>query len=166
MNIIKGIGLVLFGAMLVFAFQGAAPALFGQTGPVHWQQESFLQGLFGGQLRQLTIFNDGRLAQTASSSFSGEITLGNCGSITWNPGSVASSGNSIVGTHSTSTQVSVPGAALGDVCLTSLSSATSSGKYQLGCYLDQAATATVTLVNSNGAAIDFATGTLKVCYFD
>lgn len=95
--------------------------------------------------------------------FHDEITLNNCGTATWNPGSLASS--SVDGVSATTTNVTVTGLALGDSCIGSLSSATSTAAL-FSCNVSAANTGTVTLINTGSVALDLATGTAKVCYFD
>ena len=96
-------------------------------------------------------------------ALNGETTLGNCGTLTWNPGSIASS--SIDGISATSTDVAVAGAALGDVCIASLDSATSTSAI-FSCNISATATGTITMLNTGTAALDVVTGTAKICYFD
>lgn len=103
------------------------------------------------------------LTITGAATLSGEITLGNCGTATWNPGSLASS--SVDGISATTTDIAVPGAALGDSCIASLDSATSTSAL-FSCNISGTATGTITLANTGSAALDLATGTAKICYFD
>lgn len=137
--------------------------LLSGTGQTHWQTESFMQGLSAGTSRQLTLSNVGALVTSASVTLNGETTLGNCGTATWNPGSLASS--SVDGISATSTDIVVTGAALGDSCIGSLDSATSTSAI-FSCNISGAATGTITLLNTGSAALDVVTGTAKVCYFD
>lgn len=98
---------------------------------------------------------------TGPEEFLDEVTLSNCGTKTFNPGSIATSTLAAA----TSTDIALAGAALGDVCFGSLTSATTTDA-QITCVVTQTATATLSLVNLGAAAVDYATGTAKVCYFD
>ena len=114
-----------------------------------------------GDVSSTAAINIGALALDGGS----EIAESSCGTGTYTFGSVASSGNATTGLNATTTQLNVTGAAVGDLCLVSFSQATATGKYGFGCYFDAATTSTVQLVNFDSAAIQFATGTLRVCYF-
>lgn len=103
------------------------------------------------------------LTITGATTLTGETTLGNCGTATWNPASLASS--SVDGINEASTDIALTGAALGDVCFGSLDSATSTSAVFL-CNISGTATGTITLLNTGTGALDLATGTAKVCYFD
>lgn len=100
---------------------------------------------------------------TNTVNLTGETTLGNCGSATWNPASVASS--SVDGISSVTTDIAVPGLALGDICVASLDSSTSTSAF-FTCTATGAATGTISLFNRGTAALDLATGTAKICYFN
>lgn len=108
-----------------------------------------------------------QLGATPSNEFSqpvvfhNEVTLNNCATATWNPGSIATSTLAAA----TSTSITLTGLALGDVCLGSLTSATTSDA-QITCTATAANTAILQIVNLGAAAVDYATGTAKVCYFD
>lgn len=90
------------------------------------------------------------------------IAESNCATATWNPGSVSTS----TITNATSTDIALSGAAMGDYCFGSLTSATSSA-VRIGCAISGAATATIAVTNlgTTNAAVDLATGTARVCYF-
>lgn len=90
-----------------------------------------------------------------------DVTLGTCATATWNPGSVATNTLAAV----TSTDIALSGAAVGDVCLAALTSATTTDA-QLTCTITGAATGTIQLVNLGTGALDLATGTASVCYFN
>lgn len=104
---------------------------------------------------------DGSFTVSGVTTLNGETTLGNCGTATFNPGAIATSTLAAA----TTTDIALPGAALGDVCLASLTSATSTFA-QVTCNISGTATATLQLVNLDVTALDLATGTAKVCYFD
>lgn len=114
-----------------------------------------------------TLNVTGAVTYSSGLTLFGETTLGNCTTASWNPGSVASSGNIIVGLNVTSTNVTgVTGAAIGDVCFATLSSDTSSVPHTLSCTFGSNTSSTVVLQNHDTAALDITTGTLKVCYLD
>lgn len=118
------------------------------------------QGIGGVLMMQSGVFV-GPINTANTVTFSGEVTLGNCGTASWNPSSIATSTLASVAT----TSIALTGAALGDVCLASLTSATSSDA-QVTCVINSAATSTIQIVNLGASALDLATGTAKVCYFD
>ena len=71
-NIIIG---VLAAVALVFGVLYFNTAnLFGATGPSHYQQESFIQGLYAGTNRQLSISNAGLLTTSGGLTVSGILT--------------------------------------------------------------------------------------------
>ena len=86
-------------------------------------------------------------------------TVGASGSAdteTWNPGEIATKSSS-------TTTVTVSGAALGDFVLCSFSLALSG--LMLNGYVSAANTVTVVLFNPTGASVDLASGTVKVLVF-
>ncbi len=98
----------------------------------------------------------------ASSTLSlGTTTLNNCVSTSWNPPSI---GTSTPNASATSTDIAFPGAVMGDKCLGSLTSATSSAA-SVNCFFTGTATATIRLFNIGTTALDLATGTAQVCRF-
>lgn len=78
------------------------------------------------------------------------------GSKTWDPDSVASG-------SSTSTTLTVSGAALGDFVLASFS--LSLQGMSISAYVSDTNTVTVVLNNNSGSAVDLASGTLKALVF-
>lgn len=94
-------------------------------------------------------------------SFMGGIGIGGnaCATATWNP---ASAGTSSVNAAIVSTDITLPGAVMGDSCLGSLTSATSSNA-SISCFITGTATATIRMLNIGTGALDLATGTAKVC---
>lgn len=93
---------------------------------------------------------------------SGTLVTGyKCATSTWNPGSLTvATGTS----PATTTDIALSGAALGDICTASLSSATTTDA-SIECNIAQAATATIQLSNiGRNNALDYATGTAKVCF--
>lgn len=151
--------------VLLFAVNGGSGLLSAAgTGMNHYQPENFLQGLYAGTLGQFSVNKTG--STTVSS-----LTIGTggtpttkilCATTTWNPGSVASSGNPTI-LSATSTSFNVSGSVVGDTCSASLSSATSTS-FDVGCNVPSNGSGTVFLYNDGAAAIDPATGTAKFCY--
>jgi hypothetical protein len=76
---------------------------------------------------------------------------------TWDPGSVAVGG-------STSTSISVPGAAIGDKVLPSLSTMLAND-IMISAHVSASDTVRVVLFNPSSAAIDLASGTLSLLVF-
>jgi len=159
-NIIIAVLAVALLGLGFFSFSNSQ--LFGATGTAHYQKESFLQGLFFGTTRQANLASDGS-ADLASLAFDSgtAITEHGCTTFTLNPGSLSSSTNPLLFT--TSTDIAMSGAAMGDSCSGSLTSATSSVA-SIKCDVTGTATATLRIFNWNSAALDLATGTARVCY--
>ncbi len=109
----------------------------------------------------LNVLFPGNVSTTGSVAIGDGTAISkySCATATWNPGSVATSTLAAV----TSTNVALTGAVLGDLCLGSLTSATTSDA-QVQCNITGTATATISLTNVGAAALDLATGTAKVCY--
>jgi hypothetical protein len=84
-----------------------------------------------------------------------------CNTATWNAPSL---GTSSVTLAATSTDIALTGAATGDLCVGSLTTATTSLAL-VGCHISANATATITVVNKSAAALDLDSGTARVCYF-
>ena len=118
---------------------------------------------------------DGTSIINGSGSFVGAIngtqfqldsgtTIGefNCATSTWNPGSIATS--TLDGGAVTSTDIALSGSAMGDLCLASLTSATTISA-DVTCDITGTATSTINLYNIGASALDLATGTARVCYF-
>lgn len=83
----------------------------------------------------------------------------NCGTNTaYDPPSLAN-------LATTTKDVAVTGAAVGDLCIASLSSATGTEPYVLSCNITGSATATVSILNTSGLTVNNPTGTLRACYF-
>lgn len=108
---------------------------------------------------------------TATAGSDGGLTIGSggtemtkylCATVSWNPPSVASSGNPL--TNATSTSITLTGAVLGDICKATLSSNTSTLAHSLTCNIQIADTAYATYANLSATAIDNVTGTLKACF--
>lgn len=78
-NIIIGVLAVVAIVLGVLLLNVTTPYL-GSTGTTHYQQESFLQGLFSGTSRQLSISNAGLL--TTSGGITNTGTLTNSGQFT------------------------------------------------------------------------------------
>ncbi|WP_217568808.1 hypothetical protein [Mesorhizobium sp. GbtcB19] len=76
---------------------------------------------------------------------------------TWDPASTANGASS-------STTITVTGAAVGDMALASLSTVTA-GNWHISAIVTSANTVTVSLENVTGATVDLASGTLKVSVF-
>lgn len=88
------------------------------------------------------------------------ITGRSCNTVSWNPPAV---GPYVAATSSTSTDILLTGAVLGDLCSASLTSATSSAA-DISCNVSATGTSTISLYNTGTIALDLATGTAKVCY--
>lgn len=113
---------------------------------------------------------DGTLSVSGTSTVGGlQIDTGatiqamNCATLTtWNPGSLA--------TLATTTQnIALQGALIGDICKASISSSTTA-EVQVSCSITASApsasdygTSSV-LIKNQGTAVDFATSTLRTCY--
>lgn len=69
-----------------------------------------------------------------------------------------------VATSAAQLTLTVPGAALGDPCVAGISTATTA-KYSITAQVTAVDTVTVTFINSNGAAVDLSSGTVKVVVF-
>ena len=83
-----------------------------------------------------------------------------CATASWNPLAL---GTSTPNAAATTTDIALTGAVAGDLCVGSLSSATSSSAI-ITCNISASATATLQLVSISSSALDLATGTAKVCY--
>lgn len=141
--------IALFGWILYFTnpvFLGAG------SGPAHWQNESFLQGMTAGTGAQFSVSNVGALTIGSSGT---AVSNYYCGSVSYNPPSRETA-------SSTSTGFSLTGVALGDTLVASF--ATSTQGIELHPYVNHAGSTTVSFVNNTGGTIDLATSTLKVCY--
>lgn len=155
---------VLAGLVVGVSF---APATSNVGGLVHNIQEAFTEGATFGSTGQLTISNTGAISNSAAITATGGITIGSgtaidlvkCATATWNPGSV---GTSTLIAAATSTDIALSGAVMGDTCIASLSSATTSAAW-VTCDVTGTATTTVKLVNISSSAVDYATGTARAC---
>lgn len=149
----------------------------GAPGPgfTHYQKENFLYGLSAGRIGQFEIRDNGILNSSSSfilqgtSTFRGEITLGNCGTLSYTIPALSPR----LATNATgyvSTTVAVPGAALGDVALVSNNSSTNAlSEYGIvaDASISAAAIATVMFSNvTNVTSTAVTTSTITVCYFD
>ena len=94
--------------------------------------------------------------QVSLSTLSTVGASGSADTETWNPGEIATKSSS-------TTTVTVSGAALGDFVLCSFSLALSG--LMLNGYVSAANTVTVVLFNPTGASVDLASGTVKVLVF-
>jgi hypothetical protein len=159
-------------AFLVTLFAGYglhSSGLLGAAGPgpTHYQAENFLQGLYAGVAGQFAVTNTGGVTASSLTVGTSGTALSKyvCGTATWNPGSVASSGAAVTApNNATSVVVESSGSfVVGKPMIVSLSSATGTGRYAFSAYAHQTGSSTAVLVNNDIAAIDFATGTLSVC---
>lgn len=159
---------VLAVALLVLGsvhFSGGT--LLGATGQTHYQVESFLRGLTFGTTRQGTLGSDGSLTVVGMTNSSG-TTIGSgtliskykCVTATWNPGSL---GTSSVTLAATTTDIALSGAVTGDLCLGSLTTATTSAA-GISCVITASGTSTIRAINYGTGALDLDSGTAKVCY--
>ena len=84
-----------------------------------------------------------------------------CATATWNPAEIGINTSS---TSTASTTIALVGSALGDTCVASITSATTTAVVP-GCNVNVAGTSTITLQNNGITALDLSTGTARVCYF-
>jgi hypothetical protein len=145
----------------------AADQSFGATGQTHYQIESFLRGLTFGTTRQGTLASDGSLTVVGITNSSGTsigsgtvIQKYKCATATWNPPSL---GTSSVTLAATTTDILLTGAVAGDLCVGSLTTATTS-LAGVSCVITASGTSTIRAVNYSAAALDLDSGTAKVCY--
>jgi len=133
-KVLVGVALVAAFVALGFAFRPVSVPLGASSGPDHYNQENF----YGGVLRSGV----------------------GCATATFNPGNLTTS---TIG-NATTTDIAVTGAVLGDKCIGSLTSATTSA-IAVSCQVTGTATTTLEVENlgTTNAAIDLATGTAKVC---
>ncbi len=157
--------------LLVVALLFGLAALVGNTSHIFGAQVQndlfyFTGGIKVGNSSQYAIDSSGNVTT------SGKLTLGasgtalstiKCATATYDPGSLAAYVSSTVATSVTSTDIALPGAVMGDICIASLTSSTSSSA-SVGCIISGTATSTLTLQNKGGSALDLASGTAKVCY--
>ena|SRR3990167_763525 len=184
----KNILISLAVAVVVFfvlSFSGAGNLLGGAgIGPTHYQDENFLQGLHAGTSGQLIVSNAGLLTtsggvtntgaftQSGAVALTSTLTVGSGGtavnlykcysSTTFDPGSVSSS------TAAVSVSFLTPSVSAGDILVPSLATTTSSGLWALFANVSAgsgSATASTTLYlyGIDGAAVNLATTTAKVC---
>lgn len=149
------------GAQSTFSGPVVSTAGFGTTSTVVINSNAQFIGSISS-----TDINAGTLQVDRGAS----VLEWSCSTDTYNPPSLASSGNvGLAATNSTSTQLTVTGAAVGDICFAGLDSATNTPSVQeafgINCLIKAAASGTVTFTNFSSSSIDFATGTLRVCYF-
>lgn len=152
---IAAILLVALTAVGIYASRGT-PSL----GNVAYETRDFLEGVYAGAAREFTITRTGSTTVPAFRVDAGSyINEWNCNTnSSYNPPSLVTNGTTTV-------DIALTGAALGDVCGdVSLTSATSSGPYLMSCAVTGSATGTVSIVNLSGATVDNATGTLRACY--
>lgn len=102
---------------------------------------------------------NGTQIQLDSGTTFGEL---NCATATWNPDPIATSTTD--GAASVATDIALSGAAMGDMCWASLTSATSPAA-DVRCNITGTATSTIILYNIGNTTLDVATGTARVCYF-
>ena len=123
------VGLVIVLGFIAFQSQssilGAQSNFSGPLNSLAGFQESgtAIVDTNGNWVNAILTSSTARFDNTAtfnSSTFNGEITLGNCGTATWNPGAVSSS-------TSATTTIWVPNAAAGDIFLFGFSATTTDG---------------------------------------
>lgn len=171
------IGALIGGLLAAVALYFGGSAHFGGT-PLNYDKtyqgaDFVLTGSQGGGVNnfktaaypggtETTRINSNGSTTISSLAIGGGTVINNysCASVTWNPGSVATATPSAA---ETSTDIALTGAVLGDTCTGSLSSATTTGA-QIGCAITGTATATVSVFNISGSALDLATGTAKACF--
>lgn len=86
-----------------------------------------------------------------------------CASASYNPPSVASSGNALTGLNVTTTVLQSAGTFIVGPGLVRFDKSTSTGKYLFDGYAHSTGSSTIVLSNWETSAIDFATGTLQFC---
>ncbi len=112
----------------------------------------------GGSVATTTL-TDGTASIGALQLDSGSTIIEHsCATLTtWNPGNLI--------TNATTTQdISLSGAAIGDLCVASLASSSVAAAVDVGCQVSGAGTSTVTVQNLD-VAVNFTTSTLRTCYF-
>ena len=114
------------------------------------------------------LVSNGTLDVAATATFSGATVLGSsgtaisnykCATGTWDPGSIGTS----TLLFTTSTDIALTGAVMGDTCKGSFSTTTTNG-IKVECGITGTATGTLFLTNWSAAAINLGSGTAKVCY--
>ncbi|MDI6820935.1 MAG: hypothetical protein QMD65_02025 [Patescibacteria group bacterium] len=139
-------------AILVVGFVlGVYGVKQSSLGGVYYQQADFISASIKDLSTNSLIIGAG----TAQTRFF-------CNTATWNPGSIATS--TLNGATVTSTNIALTGAQMGNGCIGSLSSATTTGA-MIDCGITAAAVGTVYLTNVSASALDLATGTAKICYW-
>lgn len=121
-------------------------------------------------LRGMTNLNDLTVDSltTGSVTNSGAATIGGgtsiskyqCAMATWNPPSLATS---TPNGAATSTDIALSGAVLGDLCVASLTTATTSA-VSVNCNISATGTSTIRVINTSLGNVDLDSGTAKVCY--
>jgi hypothetical protein len=153
------IAVLAVGALAVTQYRAAAPRAGAEPSTTLRGFYEYLDGIFVGTVRQFAITRTGSTTvpsiRVDSGTYLNEMS---CNTATYNPPSLLNNGTTTV-------DIALPGAALGDHCGdVSLTSATSTGPYLMACRITAAATGTVATVNLSGATVDNATGTLQACY--
>ncbi len=129
----------------------------GATGQTHYQIESFLRGLTFGTTRQGTLGSDGSLVIGSGTT----ISKFKCATATWDPPTL---GTSSVTLSATTTDIALSGAVAGDLCIGSLTTATTSAA-GIGCVITASGTSTIRAINYGAvASLNLDSGTAKVCY--
>src|SRR5437868_3116917 len=77
-KIVIGVLVVLTLLLGYLYFSGATPPFGASSGPAHFQKESFLQGLTGGQRDQWSVSNAGLMTIGSSGTAITQILKGTC----------------------------------------------------------------------------------------
>jgi len=175
---IMGVAILTLGIML---FTGNGVGSLGANvafGPNHYQSDVFLQGLYAGTNRQLSISNAGLLVTSGGITNSGTLTLGTNGSaITLLRQKTASVDfGAITSTTQASSIILTPYATAGDFMVVTLDSATTTEYWFLTAAVTAGsgtATASTTVylnmtpylaVSSSTASVDLSTSTVRLLY--
>lgn len=109
-----------------------------------------------------TAGNDGELLLGALGFDSGTVIQEHgCNTASYDPPFI---GTAYQATSTASTTIALSGAALGDICVASLTTATTS-VVSVGCNVSATGTSTFRIQNFGADQIDIATGTARVCYY-
>jgi Tfp pilus assembly major pilin PilA len=103
----------------------------------------------------LTIGAIGGVTNTSISGFS-------CATATWDPPALTTSGVPL--TSAVSLALTLPGAAVGDVCFASHTTATTTVPVSITCRIDAASSSVITVANNSSSSYDIISGTAKACF--
>jgi hypothetical protein len=148
-------------AVCTYAIFQVKPANLG-AGQAFYEVPDFIEGLNAGSVnRYFAVTRTGSTTVPAIRVGTGSyIKEHSCSTLTWNPAAFSSS------TQATTT-ITLTGAALGDIVLSSFDSATSTELWYSRGKVTSANTVTAGLFPANSAVVstNLSTSTLRVCYF-